>query len=89
MSATVKIENRTGDVRRAMRMLLDVKAPILGVVENMSWYEASDGSRHRPFGEGGGIAGGVMVGGGVERTGDPAVAQRGVGGGQRHAWSIW
>lgn len=42
------------DVRRAMRMLLDVRAPILGVVENMSWYEAADGSRHTPFGSGGG-----------------------------------
>jgi len=42
------------DVARAARMLRDVGAPILGVVENMSWYEAADGSRHRPFGEGGG-----------------------------------
>ena len=41
------------DVRRAVRMLQDVRAPILGIVENMSWYEAKDGSRHTPFGEGG------------------------------------
>lgn len=41
------------DVRRAVRMLQDVRAPILGVVENMSWYEAPDGTRHFPFGSGG------------------------------------
>jgi ATP-binding protein involved in chromosome partitioning len=56
------------DVRRAMRMLLDVKAPILGVVENMSWYEAADGSRHTPFGEGGG----ALL---AERYGAPLLGQ--------------
>jgi ATP-binding protein involved in chromosome partitioning len=44
------------DVSRAVRMLADVRAPVLGVVENMSWYEAADGSRHTPFGQGGGAA---------------------------------
>ena len=44
------------DVRRAVRMLLDVRAPLLGVVENMSWYDGPCGTRHTPFGEGGGAA---------------------------------
>jgi ATP-binding protein involved in chromosome partitioning len=56
------------DVRRAVRMLQDVKAPLLGVVENMSWYEPKDGSRHTPFGEGGG----ALV---AERYGVPLLAQ--------------
>jgi len=42
------------DVRRAIRMLLDVRAPLLGIVENMSWYDTGDGVRHHPFGRGGG-----------------------------------
>jgi ATP-binding protein involved in chromosome partitioning len=56
------------DVRRAARMLVDVRAPILGVVENMSWYEAADGTRHTPFGAGGG----ALV---AERYGAPLLAQ--------------
>ncbi|MCM2334764.1 MAG: Mrp/NBP35 family ATP-binding protein [Anaeromyxobacteraceae bacterium] len=47
----------TDDVRRALRLLLEVGVPVAGVVENMSWFEAPDtGTRHRPFGEGGGRA---------------------------------
>jgi ATP-binding protein involved in chromosome partitioning len=56
------------DVRRAVRMLLDVRAPILGVVENMSWYEAACGTRHQPMGAGGG----ALV---AERYGVPLLAQ--------------
>ena len=45
----------TDDVRRAIRMLLDIQVPIAGVVENMSYFVAPDnGMIHRPFGEGGG-----------------------------------
>ncbi len=44
------------DVSRAIRMLQDVKAPLLGVVENMSWYVTPDGSTCHPFGQGGGAA---------------------------------
>ncbi len=48
------------DVMRAGKMFdkigqsLNIKVPILGVVENMSWFETPDGERHYIFGEGGG-----------------------------------
>ncbi len=45
----------TDDVRRALRMLLEVGVPVAGVVENMSHFVAPDtGRRYHPFGEGGG-----------------------------------
>ncbi len=44
----------TDDVRRAIRMLLDVKIPIAGVVENYSYLALPDGQKLYPFGEGGG-----------------------------------
>lgn len=44
----------TDDVRRALRMLQEVAAPILGVVENLSGFCTPDGAVHRLFGEGGG-----------------------------------
>jgi ATP-binding protein involved in chromosome partitioning len=45
----------TDDVRRALRMLLEIRVPVAGVVENMSCFVAPDtGRRHHPFGEGGG-----------------------------------
>lgn len=45
----------TDDVRRALRLLLEVGIPVAGVVENMSWFTAPDsGVRHFPFGQGGG-----------------------------------
>lgn len=44
------------DVRRGAAMFRKVDVPILGVVENMSWFEAPDGSRTALFGEGGGQA---------------------------------
>ncbi len=47
----------TDDVRRALRLLLEVGVPVAGVVENMSWFVAPDtGAVYRPFGEGGGRA---------------------------------
>lgn len=47
----------TDDVRRALRLLLDVGVPVAGVLENMSWFTAPDtGVRHHPFGQGGGRA---------------------------------
>ena len=42
------------DVRRAAAMFRRVEIPVLGVVENMSWIAAPDGSRLTPFGAGGG-----------------------------------
>jgi ATP-binding protein involved in chromosome partitioning len=40
--------------RRGARMFDKVSVPLLGVVENMSYLEASDGSRQTLFGQGGG-----------------------------------
>ncbi|MDR2567255.1 MAG: Mrp/NBP35 family ATP-binding protein [Bifidobacteriaceae bacterium] len=40
--------------QRAGALALQTKQEILGVVENMSWFEAPDGSRVPIFGEGGG-----------------------------------
>jgi ATP-binding protein involved in chromosome partitioning len=41
------------DARRAATMFRKTGAKILGVVENMAWFEAPDGSRVPIFGEGG------------------------------------
>ncbi len=41
------------DVRRAYTMARKTHVPILGVVENMSYYQLPDGSRDHIFGEGG------------------------------------
>ena len=41
------------DVRRAYTMLRKTHVPVLGVVENMSYYELPDGTRDYIFGEGG------------------------------------
>lgn len=40
--------------RRGARMFDKVNVPLIGVVENMSYLEAADGSRQMLFGEGGG-----------------------------------
>jgi ATP-binding protein involved in chromosome partitioning len=40
--------------QRAGALALQTKQAILGVIENMSWFEAPDGSRVAVFGEGGG-----------------------------------
>ncbi len=43
------------DVRRALRMFETVAVPVLGIVENMSYFVAPDtGNRYNIFGEGGG-----------------------------------
>ena len=45
----------TDDVRRAIRMLQEIRAPIGGVIENMSGFVAPDtGKRYAIFGENGG-----------------------------------
>src|SRR5881409_3708769 len=52
---TTPQEVALADVRRALRMFEAVNVPILGVVENMSYFIAPDtGNRYNIFGEGGG-----------------------------------
>jgi ATP-binding protein involved in chromosome partitioning len=41
------------DVRRAYTMLRKTHVPVLGVIENMSYYDLPDGTRDYIFGEGG------------------------------------
>lgn len=42
------------DVRKAFSMWDKVKVPVLGVVENMSYFTGDDGKQYKIFGEGGG-----------------------------------
>jgi ATP-binding protein involved in chromosome partitioning len=52
---TTPQEVSLADVRRALRMFEAVNVPVLGVVENMSYFVAPDtGVRYNIFGEGGG-----------------------------------
>ncbi len=52
---TTPQEVALADVRRALRMFETVSVPVLGVVENMSYFIAPDtGVRYNIFGEGGG-----------------------------------
>lgn len=44
------------DVEKALTMFNQMHVPILGLVENMSYFEASLGNRYYPLGEGGGRA---------------------------------
>lgn len=53
---TTPQEVALADVRRALRMFETVNVPVLGVVENMSYFIAPDtGTRYNIFGEGGGL----------------------------------
>ena len=45
---------RAGKMFEKMGQTLGINVPILGIVENMSWFEAPNGERHFIFGEGGG-----------------------------------
>jgi ATP-binding protein involved in chromosome partitioning len=52
---TTPQEVALADVRRAIRMFETVAVPVLGIVENMSYFVAPDtGTRYNIFGEGGG-----------------------------------
>ena len=42
------------DARKAISMFGKVNVPILGIVENMAWFECEHGTRYPIFGEGGG-----------------------------------
>ena len=44
------------DARKAVSMFEKVNVPILGIIENMSWFECDQGVRYPIFGEGGGKA---------------------------------
>ncbi len=44
------------DARKAVNMFAKVNVDILGVVENMSWFECNHGERYHIFGDGGGVA---------------------------------
>jgi ATP-binding protein involved in chromosome partitioning len=46
----------TDDVFKSVSMCKKVNIPILGVVENMSWFDDTAGVRHELFGKGGGAA---------------------------------
>jgi len=41
------------DVRRGVGMFRKTHVPVLGVIENMAWFEQTDGSRAYIFGQGG------------------------------------
>lgn len=41
------------DVAKAARMFTEMQVPLVGLVENMSYYEVAAGVRHHPFGQGG------------------------------------
>ena len=43
------------DARKAVSMFGKVNVPILGLIENMAWFECDHGERYFLFGEGGGV----------------------------------
>jgi ATP-binding protein involved in chromosome partitioning len=52
---TTPQEVSLSDVRRALKMFEQVNVPVLGVIENMSYFIAPDtGNRYEIFGKGGG-----------------------------------
>jgi ATP-binding protein involved in chromosome partitioning len=46
-------EMALADMRRGVHLFRQTETPVIGVVENMAWLEAPDGSRQYLFGEGG------------------------------------
>ena len=50
---TTPQEMSLSDVRRAYTMMRKTHVPVLGVIENMSWYALPDGERDYVFGQGG------------------------------------
>lgn len=71
------------DVVKAVAMFDNVKVPVLGVVENMSYYQLPDGTKEYIFGQGGGaklaadyklpFLGEVPIGTDVRKGGDEGV----------------
>ena len=56
------------DARKAVTMFQKVNVSILGIIENMSWFECDHGQRYAIFGEGGGKAE-------AEKLGTPLLGQ--------------
>ena len=56
------------DARKAASMFAKVNVPILGMIENMAWFECDHGTRYHLFGDGGGRRE-------AERLGVPLLAQ--------------
>lgn len=42
------------DARKGLEMFREVRVPVLGIIENMSYFVADDGKRYEPFRSGGG-----------------------------------
>jgi ATP-binding protein involved in chromosome partitioning len=42
------------DARKGLEMFNQVRVPVLGIIENMSYFTGEDGKRYEPFGRGGG-----------------------------------
>jgi len=42
------------DARKGLEMFREVRVPVLGIIENMSYFIADDGKRYEPFRSGGG-----------------------------------
>jgi ATP-binding protein involved in chromosome partitioning len=43
------------DARKAVAMFAKVNVPVLGLIENMAWFECDAGKRYPIFGDGGGV----------------------------------
>jgi ATP-binding protein involved in chromosome partitioning len=43
------------DARKAVSMFAKVNVPILGLIENMAWFEGDDGKKYYIFGQEGGV----------------------------------
>lgn len=43
------------DARKAVSMFAKVNVPVLGLIENMAWFECDAGKKYYIFGEGGGV----------------------------------
>jgi ATP-binding protein involved in chromosome partitioning len=56
------------DARKAVNMFSKVNVPILGLIENMSWFECEQGKRYYLFGKDGGVKE-------AQRLGVPLLAQ--------------
>lgn len=51
---TTPQEIALADVRRGAAMFAKTHVPVLGIIENMAWFEDPSGQRHHLFGDGGG-----------------------------------